>query len=106
MIKSPLRFHFCSPVIQKLSSEVDEQRLEVEKALKALEGLAKHKKILSPAPIEGYRNKLKRRWETVCQQVCTMLPVQFVCVYTLLSSPSFVCRLRAEENFVLVATTT
>ena len=49
---------------------MDEQRSEVEKALKSLEELTKHDKLLNPPPIAGYKNKLKKRWEAVCQQVC------------------------------------
>ena len=59
---------------------MDEQRSEVDKALKSLEELAKHNKLLNPAPIAGYRNKHNRRWEAVCQQVCSVY-VTKVCVY-------------------------
>ena len=42
---------------------------EMEKVLKSLEELAKHQKLLNPAPIETYKNQMKKRWEAVCQQV-------------------------------------
>ena len=86
----------------------------MEKALKSLEELAKHNKLLNPAPIEGYKSKLKKRWETVCQQVCSVLVLTYiasiVCLKLSLSLSFFPSlpppRLRAGKSSVLVAKTT
>ena len=48
---------------------MEEHRSEVEKALKSLQELATHEKLLNPAPVDGYRNQLRKRWEAVCQEV-------------------------------------
>ena len=84
----------------------------MDKALKSLEELAKHNKLLNPAPIAGYRNKHNRRWEAVCQQVCSVY-VTKVCVHLSLSLslsphlsfPPPSARWKAGKSSVVVART-
>lgn len=56
-------------MFQALVDDVENSREDVEKSLKGLAELSQHKQLLEPAPVDGYRAALDRRWKALGKEV-------------------------------------